>query len=299
MPDTAAGRAQSARTGRPLSQMEPGAFFGGVESFTPASIPGCFCNWDADQINLGSGTTVNIWSDTIGNYPMIPATNGTAPTLVPAARNGHNVVRFNGTNNALVSYYSCRSGRLTEIYPDDWPGWHPGWHYPVDIYWVGKFSGTNDGVEHMAWFFGHGTGDHGLEVDWTGVGGVGPGWVYGGSFGLAGAMNAQSTIDTNWHLWRFTPNLTTTVYQEGTQVSQSSSFSFNGPGGATGTGPNTIGNLGSTLWFGARNTARYWAGDFGQFCAFNRVLTVAEDRQLQNYLAKKWLFTLPLSYREY
>lgn len=79
----------------------------GAESaaaFSPASISGISLWLKADSIAQSDNTAVSSWADSSGNgYTATQGTSGNQPTLQTNEINGLPVVRFDGSNDYLVS----------------------------------------------------------------------------------------------------------------------------------------------------------------------------------------------------
>jgi hypothetical protein len=70
-----------------------------VALWTPTRLSDLAVFWDADSVAGSDGGTVASWVDEVSGFTLVEATN--QPTVQTNELNGHNTIRFDGTNDNL------------------------------------------------------------------------------------------------------------------------------------------------------------------------------------------------------
>jgi len=238
-------------------------FFGGV--FAPSNIAGLQLWLDAnkglfDATSGGSpvttdGATVARWEDqSSSGYHVTQATLANRPLLKTAIRNSKNVVRFDGSNDILVSANIPDNNLLTltafvVANPIGLGGNN-----------AGRMFERGSNVINLFMFFGNG-------ISMIGGGGqVGGGSAPIGSFYLFGAR--LSGVGDSTTTLRINKSLVAT--------------------NSTVSAPSTAN---TTYQIGNRtDLARAFNGDIAELIIYNQALTTEEINSVETYLSAKWGF---------
>jgi len=251
-------------------------FFGGVAAaFLPSSISGLQLWLDAttglfDATSGGSavttdGSAVARWEDQSGNgYHVTQGTSNNRPVLKTSIRNSKNILRFDGSNDSLISA-SISENNLSAM-------------TCFIVVYVSGFGGGNFGR-----YFERGSNSRAWFVS-SGDGNVNRLFAIGSS---SFHDTANSSIATgNWHLnsakWNGGTNRATDMSQ---RINRSDSTK-----GLTGTG-STSSVANTTYQIGNRTAGdRAFNGDFAELIIYNAELTAGQVDDVETYLSNKWGF---------
>lgn len=237
-------------------------FFGG-KIFSPSSIAGLQLWLDAttglfDATSGGNpvtadGSSVARWEDQSGSgYHVTQATLANRPLLKTAIRNSKNVIRFDGSNDILVSANIPDNNLLTltafvVANPIGLGGGN-----------AGRMFERGTGVVNFFMYFGTGISmiGGGSQV----IGGSAPiGSFYLFGARLSGVGGATTTL-------RINKSIVAT--------------------GDTASAPNTAN---TTYQIGNRtDLARTWNGDIAELIIYNQALTTEQIDSVETYLSAKW-----------
>jgi len=250
--------------------------FGGATApaFSPKDISGLQLWLDAttglfDATSGGSavttdGSAVARWEDQSGNnYHVTQGTSNNRPVLKTSIRNSKNIIRFDGSNDLLVSE-SISSNNLSAM-------------TCFIVAYVAGFGGGGfgryfeRGSNNKLWFVNQEFGANRLVA-------IGAGTFHD---------TASGSITTgNWYLnsakWDGGTNIATNMSQ---RINEGNSTR-----GLTGTG--SISSVANTTYQVGNRTAadRAFNGDIAELIIYNVSLSASEITSVEDYLADKWGF---------
>lgn len=234
---------------------------GDTELWTPAPtfLPSDIGNlrlWvDAPFLGLANGALINSWTDRSGNaFHMTPQVNDRRPTYQTNVKNGLAVVRFDATNDALVTTMPVTTAR------DNFTMWA-----------VQRSTGSNV----SSCIINNGTGGNGWGLmARTNFGAFNKGILFGG------ITYAQTSIahNTNWTIWCMRRSAgSTSVWLNGGSAVLS----------GFATTPATPGTYTNVGWHGGGAMAQ----DIGECVVYENANTLTQINQMGTYFANKWGLT--------
>ena len=202
------------------------------------------------------GATIARWEDqSSSGYHVTQATSANRPVLKTGIKNNKNVVRFDGTNDALIS---------ASISSDNLP--------KLTAFFVVSAAGGGGG--NAGRFIERGTGSFNVFM----FSGTGPSMICGGGQLTAGSVSL-STFNLISSRWTGGAGLGTTIIR--------TNKSLAGTGNTSST-PNVAN---TTYQIGNRTALdRTFNGDVGEIIIYNESLTDAQIDQVESYLYSKWGF---------
>lgn len=247
-----------------------------ASGFDPRRIAGLFQWFDAsDRATLFDATSggsavaddggVARWEDKSGNgYHLTQGTAGNRPTLRAAIRNGRSVLEYDGANSNLVS------GTITNDLS------------ALSIFAV--FSADSLGQNSLGMVWGNGIA---INLGQARQYRTQAGPTMAAAFGANDSRNASTPYSlsafTRYHVF----------WTGGDNRETDFSFLLNGTTltpGVTGT-MTTEAATPDALAVGNRPTgSRAWDGYIAEVLVYTRLLSVAEQTAVDNWLAKKWGF---------
>jgi hypothetical protein len=242
-------------------------FFGGAQAFNPSSIVGLQLWLDAttglfDATSGGNpvttdGATVAMCEyQSGGGYNVLQATSANRPILKTAIKNNKNVIRFDGSNDVLIS---------ASIASDNLP--------KLTAFFV--LSAAGGGGGNAGRFIERGTGTFNVFM----FSGTGPSMICGGGQLTAGSVSL-STFNLISSRWTGGIGVGTTIIR--------TNKSLAGTGG-TASAPSVAN---TTYQIGNRTALdRAFNGDIGEIIIYNESLTDSQTDQVEAYLYSKWGLT--------
>jgi hypothetical protein len=242
-------------------------FVGDIASFTPADAPGLLAWFVADDLDddLADGANVTRWWSRAGhgNDSIVAEEATNPPILKTGIINGHDVVRFDGTNDRLVI--------------EDAAGWsilNTKGQTCIIVFAADDSVGTQC-------LLGKSVNPYEFEYRAT-SGTAGPDGVW---YTSAGGAHNQATYgteiaDATWYIATFWIDDTVRcrVWRDGGTSVADTSF------GAA------MSDTSSSVFIGERGDAthNYYDGDIAEILVWNRPLSFAELDQVHTYLADKY-----------
>ena len=232
--------------------------------FLPINLSGCAL-WldgaDLSSINL-SGSNVTQWNDKSGNGRNLPAVSGFSnATISSAFQNGLSVLNFSG--NGL--YRTAADSTV----------------YPQDVYVIVALKSLTTHVDVL----GMGPTNVDNFNSLTFSEGIQSRWQNGSSGGVRNVFSPTNETSTGFLLIQWSlANNNYLLRRNGTQLVQSSSFTYTLPSG-------------SVLQIGFRHTnlnQANFSGYIGEIIVFNSQLANSERQKVEGYLASKWGLTSSL-----
>jgi hypothetical protein len=243
-------------------------FFGGAQAFNPSSIVGLQLWLDAttglfDATSGGNpvttdGSTVARWEDqSSSGYHVTQATLANRPILKTAIKNNKNVIRFDGSNDVLISA-SIASDNLLKF----------------TAFLV--VSGAGGGGGNAGRIFERGTGVLNVFM----FSGITTSIICGGSQLTASSSVSLSTFNLISPKWiGGAGSGTTTIRANKTLV-------------GTGNTTSSPSVANTTYQIGNRTALdRAFNGDIGEIIIYNESLTDSQTDQVEAYLYSKWGLT--------
>jgi hypothetical protein len=256
--------------------------FFGAQAFSPSSIAGLQLWLDAttglfDATSGGSvvttdGSAVARWEDQSGSgYHVTQATLANRPVLKTGIRNSKNAIRFDGSNDALVSANIVASNlsAMTCFVVSYIAGFGGGG--------FGRYF-DRGGITGRTWF-----------VDARDVSGspANCNTVIIGSTGGAGQQTALNSLSSaNWFL-------SSVRWDGGTSYIANISQKINRVVSSRGEDNSfTLSSVANTTYVIGNRTAldRGFNGDFAELIIYNQALTTEQIDNVEGYLAAKWGF---------
>ena len=200
------------------------------------------------------GATIARWEDqSSSGYNVLQATLANRPILKTGIKNNKNVVRFDGTNDALIS---------ASISSDNLP--------KLTAFFVVSAAGGGGG--NAGRFIERGTGSFNVFM----FSGTGPSMICGGGQLTAGSVSL-STFNLISSRWVGGAGSGTTIIRTNKSLAGT---------GFTSSTPNVAN---TTYQIGNRTALdRTFNGDVGEIIIYNESLTDAQIDQVESYLYSKW-----------
>jgi hypothetical protein len=229
-----------------------------LPAWTPALLPGCVANYDAQAIAQLDGTPVTLWSDqsSAGNHMIGPTDTTAQPTFLQVGVRGLPAVRFDGSNDYLTT-------APFTAYTGAWTIYAVAVSSPLlvtgsDALFAGKpvSSTTNRlSIERLA--------DNSVKID------------QGSSSSLA---SAASVYDLNPHVLKAVFNsATSSIWIDGVSV-------------ASGTVAISSRDV-NQLFLGSRSAGtNFFDGMIQQVIAVQGTVSAGDDTSLMAYLNRRWWF---------
>ena len=209
---------------------------------------------EASTNNASNGTNISIWNDLSPNKTnATQATSGNQPQYIDSAINKLPAIRFDGLNDLM----NFTSGAIANN------------NYTIIIVEQRKDSKSNN-------YFLNGTGS-GLSNDNLYLG------YSDNSHIIHGQTNNYYTINTASYGFFSTPKIH--IFTHNSNSGKKYYQNTGSLGSGTETPPKAL-----TSYTGSIGGASsgYYYGDIGEIIVFNRTLSDAERKSIENYLAKKW-----------
>lgn len=203
------------------------------------------------------GATVARWEDQSGSgYNVLQSTSANRPILKTAIKNNKNVIRFDGSNDALIS---------ASIASDNLP--------KLTAFFVVSAAGGGGG--NAGRFIERGTGTFNVFM----FSGTGPSMICGGGQLTFGSVSL-STFNLISTRWAGGAGFGTTIIRTNKSLA------------GTGNTSSTPSVANTTYQIGNRTALdRTFNGDIGEIIIYNESLTDAQIDQVEAYLYSKWGLT--------
>lgn len=241
-----------------MAKQTVGGGGGGVDS--PDDVAGLWGWWKGADLTGADGAAVSQWSDVSGNSRhFVQATGANQPVKKTAIVNGHDVLRFDGSNDFML-YTGTVAG---EANPSD-----------LTIFVVGK---TTDQASSHTPLASRDGGANGWLMRYS---------TSGGLFGHLGATpNVTNTFtSTNWNIFQVVRTaLSCRVGVNGTMGSATAISAYPGAstalalGGEDSSGPNTV----------APNS-NFMFGDIAEVIIYSTAVSDSDRDALETYLGNKY-----------
>lgn len=237
-----------------------------IPPFVPTSIPGCMIWLNADDMSQADGTALSQWDDKSGqSNHAVQATGSKQPLLKIAVVNGHNSVRFDGSDDNMT---------MTVAAPSQ----------PNTMFVVGVLNDTPlNQVANAAFVcFASSTGKPVICVRRTATS-----WGFWGP--AAGGLDRVTQEDLVSGVWNIleivsASSSSTILYRNG--VARSGTFTVNPDGGGV-----TNQAIGEEIGF---SPTRNLKGDIAEIIVYNSALSAADRGTVEIYLANKYNIPLVL-----
>lgn len=231
---------------------------------TPDSIATLSAWWRADSLGLSDAAAVSSWANSAaGGAAAVQATGANQPTLQTGEINGRPIVRFDGTNDHLVSTASASLAATTLVAVVK----------PVDVVNTHTVRGAGDGTS--------GSGSGALQYR-----------ISGGRQSLVRQATAEVGTTSNTTLSTTSFSIITATFTNATSYA----FYLNGTADGGGSHAETLApGAGTTIGFN-RDTGdtggEYLGGDLAELIIYSSVLSTENRSRVHSYLSDKYGITV-------
>lgn len=244
-----------------------------MRGFTPRMIPDLQLWLDATQLNRADDDPVGVWTNLAYTNFDGSASGAARPTFKANIRQGRPVVRFDGIDDLLQL-----NGAGRDVVKNA---------SGVTLFAVYADSQATTSTSLLYWSTGTNSGNARIQLSPRNTGELSIGGRRLDADAAAGSQGGTRATD-EWLVHSCTgdwANVVATVWKNGVQVSQNTSWltagsTSNTSSAGAGVGANTGG-------------AGYFKGDLGEAIAYQRVLTTAERMRVERYLGSKWGVAVP------
>jgi len=236
------------------------SYTGAPISQTPGQVSGIQAWLKADALSLSNSDPVATWTSSDSNAYAFTSSGALRPTYVTNVQNGLPVVRFSGANVVSRATTTLLNGATD-----------------FTVIAVIKPSASQLSLANL-FNYDMSSASGRIAFEQNGASTNTSYFTYRDGSGSFQAVANTQTLSTSWQIlvWKKSGSV---LYKY-----------VNGAAGTHSTGlSTTVAQAAGTFHLGATDTTqRYWSGDIGEFAFFNRSVTEAEQKGIEQQLGSKW-----------